>query len=63
MKNKKINYIGAFLDGYFAETNFDYGYEYFDQFIIAEKLAKKSYKRFKKQFKKEKYENSNARII
>jgi hypothetical protein len=43
MKNKKINYIGAFLDGYFAGTNFEYGYgyEYFDQFIIAEKLAKK----------------------
>ena len=33
MKNKKINYIGAFLDGYFAETNFDYGYEYFDYFV------------------------------
>lgn len=56
MKNKKINYIGAFLDGYFAETNCDYSYEYFDKFIKAEKLAKKTYKKFKKQFKQEKNE-------
>ena len=49
MKNKKINYIGAFLDGYFAIKIIDFSFGYLDELQKAEKLAKKSYKKFKKQ--------------
>ena len=48
MKEKQ-KYIGAYLDGYFSDKNFEYGFEYFRKLEEAEKLAKKKWKQYKKQ--------------
>ncbi len=45
----KHKYIGAFLDGYFAENKIEYGMSYFSILENANKLAKKKWKEYKKQ--------------
>lgn len=45
---KKQEYIGAFLDGYFAENKVEYGMLYFSILDNATKLAKKKWKQYKK---------------
>lgn len=47
--NEKQKYISAYLDGYFSDKNYLYGFGYFNALEKAGKLAKKSYKKFKKQ--------------
>jgi hypothetical protein len=46
---EKQKYIGAFLDGYFAENKVEYGMLYFSILENATLLAKKKYKQYKKQ--------------
>ena len=48
MKEKQ-KYIGAFLDGYFAENKVEYGMLYFSILDNATKMAKKKWKQYKKQ--------------
>ena len=48
----KKEYIGAFLDGYFAENKIEYGMNYFSILANAEELAKKKWKQYKQQIKK-----------
>ena len=46
----KEKYIGAFLDGYFADKNFtEYNFYYIRALEYAEKKAKKKWKQYKKQ--------------
>lgn len=45
----KKEYIGAFLDGYFAENKVEYGMSYFSILANAEELAEKKWKKYKKQ--------------
>lgn len=45
----KKEYIGAFLDGYFAEINVEYGFSYFSILAYAEELAERKWKQYKKQ--------------
>jgi hypothetical protein len=46
----KDKYIGAFLDGYFADKKIEeYSFQYFNQIEDAAKLAKKKWKQYKKQ--------------
>jgi hypothetical protein len=46
----KEKYIGAFLDGYFADKNFPhYNLHYIQALEEAEKKAKKKWKQYKKQ--------------
>jgi hypothetical protein len=47
--SKKQEYIGAFLDGYFALNKTEYGMQYFKELENATKLAKKKWKQYKKQ--------------
>ncbi len=46
---EKQKYIGAFLDGYFSDKNFDYGFAFFTHRKYAEKQAEKKWKQYKKQ--------------
>jgi hypothetical protein len=46
---KKQEYIGAFLDGYFAENKVEYGILYFSILENATNMAKKKWKQYKKQ--------------
>jgi hypothetical protein len=46
---KKEEYIGAFLDGYFALNKMEYGFQYFNEIERATKLAKKKWKQYKEQ--------------
>lgn len=46
---EKQKYIGAFLDGYFADKNMDYGMWYFSVLNNALDLANKKWKQYKKQ--------------
>lgn len=44
---EKQKYIGAFLDGYFAENKLDYGMQYISKLNNAIDLAKKKWKQYK----------------
>lgn len=46
---EKQKYIGAFLDGYFADKTIPFGMMYFSIRELAEKEAKKKWKQYKKQ--------------
>ena len=46
---EKQRYIGAFLDGYFAISKTEYGFQYFTELGNATKLAKEKWKKYKKQ--------------
>ena len=46
---EKQKYVGAFLDGYFAENKMEYGMIYFSLLLYAEELAQKKWKEYKKQ--------------
>jgi len=48
----KKEYIGAFLDGYFAENKIEYGISYFSILANAEELAERKFNEYKKQLKK-----------
>lgn len=45
---EKQKYIGAYLDGYFANINITYSVEYFSILEKATKKAKKMWKEYKK---------------
>lgn len=47
----KRNYIGAFLDGYFAINKTEYGFKYFTELENATDLANRKWKEYKKQLK------------
>jgi len=46
---EKEKYIGAFLDGYFAENKSKYGMQYISKLNNAIDLADKKWKQYKKQ--------------
>ena len=46
---EKQKYIGAFLDGYFLDKSYSYGFTYFNELREATKKAKKKWKQYKKQ--------------
>ncbi len=45
----KKQYIGAFLDGYFADKNSAYGFQYFTELERAQNLANLKWEQFKNQ--------------
>lgn len=48
----KNEYIGAYLDGYFANNKIPFSLQYYAELAKATKQAKKKYKQYKKQFTK-----------
>jgi hypothetical protein len=46
---EKQKYICAYLDGYFSDKKYSFGFTYFNQLGKATKKAKKKYKQYKKQ--------------
>lgn len=44
---KKEIFIGAYLDGYFSDKKFDYGYSYFEALEKVTKEANKKWKEYK----------------
>jgi hypothetical protein len=46
---EKQKYIGAYLDGYFLDKKYYFGFTYFNELEKANKKAKKKYKQYKKQ--------------
>jgi hypothetical protein len=46
---EKQKYIGAFLDGYFADKKIEFGMQYYSILNNAIKIAEKKWKQYKKQ--------------
>lgn len=46
---EKQKYIGAFLDGYFADKKIEFGMQYYSMLNNAIDIAKKKWKKYKKQ--------------
>jgi len=44
---EKQKYIGAYLDGYFSDKTYSYGFTYFGELRKATKKAKKKWKQYK----------------